>query len=101
MKGGASERPVVEVGAVGEISAAQLAGFPDVSQAVDQLRLHWVVLTQLVEVLPGLTAPVGADLLTHVPVDRTRWVVATRRLPSPPPLPFLTTILPAEGCVRL
>lgn len=60
--------PVVEVGAVAEVLAAQLAGLPDVGQAVDELRLHKIVLAELVEVLPGLATPVSADLLTHVPV---------------------------------
>ena len=64
---GGGYRPVVEVGAVGELFAAQLAGLSDVSQAVDELRLHGVVLAELVEVLPRLAAPVGAELLTHVP----------------------------------
>lgn len=59
--------PVIEVGAVSEILAAQLARFSDVSQAVDELALYRVVLTELVKVLPCLAAPVSADLLTHVP----------------------------------
>lgn len=62
-------RPVIEVGAVGEVLAAQLAGLSDVSQAVDELCLHWVVLTELVKVLPCLAAPVRADLQTHVPAE--------------------------------
>lgn len=32
--------PVVEVGAVGKILAAQLAGLSDIRQAVDELRFH-------------------------------------------------------------
>lgn len=61
-------QPVVEVGAVAEVLAAKLAGLSNISQAVDELRLHWVVLTELVKVLPRLAPPVDADLLTHVPV---------------------------------
>lgn len=79
-------QPVVEVGAVGEVFAAQLAGLSDISQAVDELRLHWVVFTQLVKVLPRLAAPVGADLLTHVPVEAEhRAATHSPSEPEPPP----------------
>lgn len=74
-----SSRPVVEVGAVGEAFAAQLAGLSDVSQAVGELRFHRVVLTELVKVLPRLAAPVGADLLAHVPAERTRRLIPATR----------------------
>lgn len=64
--------PVVEIGAVGEILAAQLTWLPDVSQAGHQLRLHRVVLAHLVEFLPGLAPPVGTDVLAHLPAGRAR-----------------------------
>ena len=63
-----SNIPVVEVGAVAQVLASQLAGFPDVGQTGDQGFLHGAVLTHLVKLLPRLSSPVGADLLTHIPV---------------------------------
>lgn len=64
--------PVVEVGAVGQIIAAELAGLSDVSQAGDEVSLYRAVLAQLVKLLPRLRAPVGTDLLTHVPAEVTQ-----------------------------
>lgn len=60
-------QPVVEVGAVGQIFAAQLARLPHVSQAGDEVHLNGVIFTMLVKLLPRLSAPVGADLQTHIP----------------------------------
>ena len=64
--------PVVEVGAVGQVVAAELARLSDIGQAGDEVGLYGVVLAHLVELLPRLRAPVGADLLTHAPVEVTQ-----------------------------
>lgn len=62
--------PVVKIGAVGEVSAAQLARFPHICQAGDEICLHRAVLTDLVKLLPRLSSPVGADLLAHNSVEK-------------------------------
>lgn len=68
--------PVVKVGAVGEIFAAQLAWFPHICQAGDKICLQRAVLTDLVKLLPCLSSPVGADLLAHDSVEKTSYTAA-------------------------